>query len=693
MKQLPLLLLAVGAGLASAQDSQLDPQPDHPLEHVLVSVPIHKKSAETALPVTVLSGEELRRRAATTIGETLANKPGLATASFGPGVGRPVIRGQEGPRTLTLENGISSADASSLSPDHSVSVEPMLADSIEVLRGPATLLYGGGAIGGVVNVMDNRIPRAPLEGSTGAVEYRHNTASEMNSVVYRLEGGNGKVAYHLSGSNRDWNDVDIPGDAINESVLPEEDRPEGEAEHSRGNLDNSDGNTDVLTAGTSYHFGNRGFLGLAVSHLKNNYGIPPGAHGHGEHDEDGEDEEEEEDVSIDLKQTRYDGIVHLHAPLPGIEVLRGFLSYTDYQHKEIEGAEIGTRFDRDTWEARLEMVHLPKAGFHGVIGLQWRSDEFSALGEEAYVPKTDSKEFGVFLIEDYHLDAITLEFGARADWVNRDPDTAAVDSRNYSNLSFSASALWDIDSQWNIGLALSYSERAPATQELYSNTEAQDPSQLVVHAATGAIEVGDAELGQESSQNIDLSLNWAGDGVWLEATFFYSHFDDYIGLFNTGLEADETAIYAYEQDDAVFQGFEFEAEFELAQLGSGQLILEVFGDTISASFDNNGKVPRLPPSRLGAELSWTGASAGAWLRVLWAADQDAPGRFETATKGYTRVDAGFDYSWELAAEQELHLFVKLQNISDAEIRESTSFLRNFAPQAGRSLEAGLRYSF
>ena len=681
MKRLLLLLLAVGAGVVSAQD--------HPLEHVLVSVPIHKKSTETALPITVLIGEELRRRAATTIGETLANKPGLASASFGPGVGRPVIRGQEGPRTLTLENGISSADASSLSPDHSVSVEPMLADSIEVLRGPATLLYGGGAIGGVVNVMDNRIPRAPLEGSTGAIEYRHNTASEMNSVVYRLEGGNGKVAYHLSGSNRDWNDVDIPGDAIDESVLPEEDRPEGEAEHSRGNLNNSDGNTDVLTAGTSYHFGNRGFFGLAVSHLENNYGIPPGAHGHGEHDEE---DEEEEDVSIELKQTRYDGIVHLHA-LPGIEVLRGFLSYTDYQHKEIEGAEIGTRFDRDTWEGRLEVVHPPMASFHGVIGLQWRSGEFSALGEEAYVPKTDSKEFGVFLIEDYHVDAITLEFGARADWVDRDPDTAVVDSRDYSNLSFSASALWDIDSQWNIGLALSHSERAPATQELYSNAEAQDPSQLVVHAATGVIEVGDAELDQESSQNIDLSLNWTGNGVWLEVTVFYSRFDDYIGLFNTGLEVDETTIYAYEQDDAVFQGFEFEAEFELVQLGPGQLMLEVFGDTISASFDNNGKVPRLPPSRLGAELSWMGASAGTWLRVLWAADQNAAGRFETATEGYTRVDAGFDYSWELAAEQELHLFVKLQNISDAEIRESTSFLRNFAPQAGRSLEVGLRYSF
>jgi iron complex outermembrane receptor protein len=703
MKRIPLLMLALGAGVASAQNDRM--------EHVLVSVPIHKKSAETALPVTVLTGEELRRRAATTIGETLANKPGLASASFGPGVGRPVIRGQEGPRSLTLENGISSADVSSLSPDHAVSVEPMLANSIEVLRGPATLLYGGGAIGGVVNVMDNRIPRAPIEGSTGGIEYRHDTAAEMNSVVYRLEGGNGKAAYHLSGSNRDWNDVDIPGDAIDESALPEADHPEDEAENSRGNIDNSDGNTDVLTAGTSYHFGDRGFFGLALSQLENNYGIPPGAHGHSEHedheeegdhdhDDDGHDEEhgdeehsEEEAVSIELKQTRYDALLHWHQPLAGIEVLRGFLTYTDYEHKEIEGSAVGTRFERDTWEARLEIGHVEIADFHGVVGLQWRSDEFSALGDEAYVPKTDSEELGVFIIEDYHVDALTLEFGARADWVERDPDTTIVGSRDFSNLSFSASALWDIDSQWSVGLALSHSERAPATQELYSNIEAQNPSELVIHAATGAIEIGDASLDQEASQNIDLSLNWNREGVWAEATLFYNHFDDYIGLFNTGAEFEGSEIYAYEQDDAVFYGVELQATIALAQMASGELLLEVFGDSISASFDNNGKVPRLPPSRVGAELSWSGDFAGAWLRVLVAADQDATGRFESATEGYTRWDAGYDYLWELSGEQELTLFLKLMNIGDEEIRESTSFLRNFSPQPGRSLQAGLRYSF
>ena len=197
MRRTPIMWVALATSAAVSAQT-----PENPLEHVLVSVPIHKKEAETALPVTVLSGEELQRQAAATIGETLGSMPGLANASFGPGVGRPVIRGQQGPRAITLQNGTLSADVSSLSPDHSVNVEPLLADSIEVLRGPATLLYGGGAIGGVVNVIDNRIPRAPIDGIEGAVEYRYDDASGMDSGVGRLEGGNGSFAFHLGGTAR-----------------------------------------------------------------------------------------------------------------------------------------------------------------------------------------------------------------------------------------------------------------------------------------------------------------------------------------------------------------------------------------------------------------------------------------------------------------------------------------------------------
>ncbi|MGB1141307.1 MAG: TonB-dependent receptor plug domain-containing protein, partial [Halioglobus sp.] len=253
--------LAVGTA-ASMYAMQAAAQ-DTPLEHVLVSVPIHKKQAETALPITVLTGDELRRQAATSIGETLGNLPGLANSSFGPGVGRPVIRGQQGPRAITLQNGTLSADVSSLSPDHAVAVEPLLADSIEVLRGPSTLLYGGGAIGGVVNVVDGRIPRTAIDGVDGAIEYRYDDASDMDSGVFRLDAGNGTMAFHLSGTTRETDDLDIPGKAIDESAVEaqeelldghgEEEHEEEEIENTDGFIANTDSDTDVLTGGFSFH--------------------------------------------------------------------------------------------------------------------------------------------------------------------------------------------------------------------------------------------------------------------------------------------------------------------------------------------------------------------------------------------------------------------------------------------------------
>ncbi len=701
-----IICTAVALASAGAAAEQL------PMEHVLVSVPLHKTQAETALPVTVLSGEELQRDAAASIGETLADKPGIASSSFGPGVGRPVIRGQTGPRTLTLQNGTASADVSSLSPDHAVTVEPLLADSIEVLRGPATLLYGGGAIGGVVNVIDNRIPRAPQEGINGALEYRYDDAPDMDNIVYRLDGGLGDFAFHLSGVSRETNDLDIPGKAIDENAVEEQEEllggehdegEEEEFENTDGFIANSDTDVDAITGGGSLHFGDKGFVGLSVSYLDNEYGIPPGAHGHHEHEEEhGEEEEEHEEehedeqeefIRIDMEQTRYDGMLHLHDLAPGIEVLRGFLTYTDYEHKELEGSEVGTRFDRDTWEGRLEAVHGDILGAHGVIGLQWRADEFSALGEEAYIPQTDSTEWGLFLIEDFHQGDWTYELGLRGDYVDRDPDAETAGSEDFTSFSVSGSALWNFAPDWRAGLSLSRSERAPATEELFSNVDAQDEDELVTHAATGVIEIGSPDLDEEVSLNADLSIGWQDELSWAELTFFYNQFEDYIFLANSGSEADETPIYLYEQDDAEFYGVELESEFHLARLWHGNLSLSLFGDMISGELDDAGDVPRLPPARVGAGLNWADEQLGAWVRVVDAGDQDDPGDFETETDGYTRWDAGVDYRLSFRDDRELFFFLKWKNISDEEIRLSTSFLRNYAPQAGESIEAGLRFNF
>jgi iron complex outermembrane receptor protein len=690
MKRILSMLLAIASGAAIAQEDRM--------EHVIVSVPMHKKAAETNLPVTVLTGDELRRAAAASIGETLGNKPGLSNASFGPGVGRPVIRGQQGPRAITLQNGTSSADVSSLSPDHAVTVEPLLADSIEVLRGPSTLLYGGGAIGGVVNVIDNRIPVNRVEGVEGALEYRYDDAAEMDSAVGRLDAGSGNFAFHLSGATRDFEDLDIPGKAIDEQAIEKQEEllgiehAEGEAEdieNTDGFIANTDGDADVVTVGGAYHFGERGFFGLSANFLETEYGIPPGAHGHEE--EEGGEEEEEEFIRLDVDQDRYDAMLHLHDLLPGIvDIARGTFTYTDYEHVELEGAEVGTRFERETWEGRLELVH--EGEHNGVVGLQWRSDEFVAIGEEAYVPETDSEEYGVFWVEDVSRGDWHFEVGARLDYVERDPDAVTADEEDFTSYSLSAAAGYQLTPAWSASLALSRAARAPATEELFSNVDNQG-AELVTHAATGVIEIGDPALDEEVSLNADLAFGWEGKRSWAELTFFYNQFEDYIFLFNSGGFVDETPVYLYAQEDADFLGVEFESSIVLADLWTGELALGIFGDYIAAEFDDAGDVPRMPPRRVGTELSWSGESLHTFVRVLNAADQDDPGDFETETDGYTRWDAGIDYTWRLGGERELLTFLKWKNISDEEIRLSTSFLRNFAPQAGESIEAGIRFSF
>jgi len=689
MKRFTPLALAVASAYPVAAE-QL------PMEHILVSVPVHKKVAETALPVTVLSGDELRRQARNTIGDSLANSPGLANASFGPGVGQPVIRGQAGPRVTVLQNGTSSADASNISADHAIAVEPLLAESVEVLRGPATLLYGGGAIGGVVNVLDNRIPTAALSSVSAAGEYRHDTASSGNTLVGKLEGGNGQFAWHLDGLLRDWDDIEIPGTSLRaheDDHDGEHEEEHGEEEGSVGFVENTDGETWNLNLGGAWHW-DRGFVGLAVSRLENEYGIPPGGHGHHEeeHEEKHQEEHggEEENIRIDMEQTRYDANLHIHEPFAGLDVFRGFLTYTDYEHVELEGEEVGTQYSNKSWETRLELVHNPWGRAHGSFGLQAGGGEFSAVGEESFIPVTDSSEIGLFLVEDFHFERWTLEGGLRVDWVERDPDTPAADKTDFTSYSVSGTALFELSTEWQLGLALMRAERAPAIEELYSNVGSDDPAAWVVHAATRSIEVGDPDLDTETSNNLDLSISWLPDDQLVTINAFYNDFSDYINLLNTGLEVDETPVLVYSNDDAEFYGVEVDSDFKLAELGGGQLNLAIQGDYIRGELDAGGDVPRLPPLRLGAKLSWSNENWLLFGGVLEADDQDKPGANEEPTEGYTRWDAGLEYRWPMGSETELLLFVNFKNITDEEIRLSTSFLRDFAPEPGRSVEGGIR---
>lgn len=703
MKRLSIFpLLVAGISLGYGQETTYE----------ITTTAIHRNKSETALPVTVLSNEELHAVASATIGDTLANQPGINNASFGPAVGQTVIRGQQGRRVMSMTNGIPNADASGNSADHAVTVEPILATSIEVLRGPSTLLYGGGAIGGVVNVIDKRIPQVLPENVALAFETRHDSASNLNTVVGRIDFKVGQFAWHMDGLKRDWDDLEIPGFAIDDKYADSDHEDEGEdhddheEEVVEGIIGNTGGETEAFTLGGSYVF-NNGFIGLAFNQINNNYGLPAGTHEHDEdhdedhedehdgdhedeHDEDHEDEHEEENVLIDMQKTRYDLVGEWRNINSLFDLVSYRLSYTEYEHVEIEGPGIiGTRFNNDSWQQRVQVNHRAFNGLHGVFGWQLSHDTFGAIGDESFIPTTDINSNGIFVVEDFHTKDITVELGARVNWDELNPLHSLAPSKDFTSYSYSATALWDISSPVSLGLALSHSERAPSVEELYSNFSLAGLSSCVIHLATASCEVGNVNFNKEVSDNVDLSVYLDYGILSATVTSFYNSFDDYIFQENTGIEVEGFALRSYGQGGAKFTGVEIDMNLELNSMFN----LRLFGDITRGRLQGNGDAPRMPPQRLGGQLNFEVGQWSSFVSVLAASKQNHPGANEISTQGYTRVDIGADYTYTTKGNGEFLVYAKGRNIGNEEIRLSTSYLRGFAPEAGRSLEVGIRYQY
>lgn len=683
-----LPLLGAVAASANAQEAEFE----------IIIDAVHVRNAETALPITIMDGDEIRDEARLSLGDSLSRQPGINNASFGPAVGQPVIRGQQGRRVMNLTNGMPNTDASGNSADHANTVEPMLATGVEILRGPSTLLYGGGAIGGVINILDSRfndeVPSAP----SFAFEARHDSASDMATLVSGLNFATGNLVWHLDATVRNWNDLEIPGMAIQSAYLEHDeddhDADHEETENTSGYVANTGGENSSGTIGWSYVM-NSGFIGFAANRIENEYGLPSGAHGH--HHEEGEDHDDEdheeehgEDIYIDMKRNRYDVIASFDDISPLLESFSYRLSRTEYEHAEMEApGVVGTRFSNDSWAQRLQLTHPEINNWHGVLGLQNSSETFGAEGEESFIPVSDISSTGLFLVEALHRGNFTYEFGFRLNRDELDPEDVSVRTRSFSTQSYSGSMLWDANNISSLGIAVSHAERAPSVEELYSNFGVTDPADCVIHFATGSCELGDVNLGEEASNNVDVNLYLSLNNMEATFTVFHNRFDDYIFQANTGVEVDGMPVRAYLNGDARFYGLEVDTSIFLAP----DWELRVFGDTIDAKLDSNGRVPRIPPYRLGSELAYDRGDFTAALSVLHAFDQDDPGLNELATDGYTRWDLRADYQLGFESTGNFMLFSSLRNITNEEIRLSTSFLRGFAPESGRSLELGIRYNF
>lgn len=649
------------------------------LERIRVSSSAFGRSAlELSQPVEIISGEDLAILSQASIGETLSSQLGVTSTYFGPASGRPVIRGMTGNRVRVQQDGIGSMDASALSPDHAVAIEPLLIDSVEVVKGPATLLYGNGAFGGVINMTDSRIPEelafAPV---SGAAEIRGDTAANEQTAVARLDGGIGKFVWHVDAFTRKTEEVEIPSGAESEILHEAEGHAEEEKEFT-GFLENSDMETRGGAIGGSW-IGEKGFFGLSMSKYGSNYGVT----GHAHEEEEGEHSEEEHDegVRINLNQTRYDLKGRRDDPFSGIETLKFRAGHNDYDHQEIEEGTIATTFTNKEFDARIEMVHAPLAEWRGAFGVQLQNRDFAALGEEAYVPPTESQSVGLFLVEEREFDSWRVELGGRFE--TQDQDSVGFANQSDTAFSTSAGVVRKLSEAQSMGVNLTRAQRVPDIEERYSNGP---------HLATLQYEIGNPSLDNETANNIDMTWRKAGEGLNWTINLFYNRVNDFIYLQNTGVEIDELPVAVYTQADAVLKGYEAELVLPLRENESSTFDLRIFSDYTRGTLVDGGNLPRIPPLRLGAGLDFTGTKWTAGLQAIRYDEQDELSPFELRTEGYTMLDASVGYRL-FTHHADWNFFLRASNLLDEEARRHTSFLKDLAPLPGRNFTLGVRGSF
>lgn len=670
--QAPILLALASAGFYApasfAEDAETkvaevkDTEVDVPAVAVTGN-PLGVGSDELVVPVTVLNGRELSLRRESTLGETLNGIPGVSATQFGPNASRPVIRGLDAERVKIMQNGIGVLDASALSFDHAVSVDPLVIEQVDVIRGPAALLYGGSAVGGVVNAIDHRIPQEQLDGITGRGETSFGGANDTRSGAAVVDVGNGVFALHADAYKRITNDLDIPGYAVSRR----KNEADGTPRINSGTLVNSASDGDGGALGASLTFDN-GYAGVSYSAFNSNYGTVA-----------------EPDVLIDMQSHRWDVASEFSDLGPIINRIKFRMAATDYKHVELEDGAVGTTFKNRGVEGSLEAGHAKIGNLTGVVGFQLSNTNFEALGEEAFVPSVNTQTKAAYFYEELPIDQFKITFGARGGYTTVDSKEDATfgpgQNKSFHPNSYALGGLYTLDKNWSLSTNLSHNERAPSYFELFANGE---------HVATGQFEVGNPNIDKERSNGVDAQIRYKDGTKSFSFGPYYTRFSNFIDVFNTGaIDAGSgLPIAQFSAVPAVFKGFEGEGKFKVAE----RLDFLVRGDYVNAkNTDTDNYLPRIPPLRLGAGLQYELGSFTARLDALHAFKQSKVADNELPTDAYTNLSAVVTY--KLPTKLNLELFAKANNLLNEEIRDSTSILKDIAPEGSRSILLGLRGDF
>lgn len=704
-----LLLATAALPLIAAAPALAQDQSDdfHTKEDIVVTAP-YVRSLDVLGNITVIDGDELARDMRGQIGETLTRQAGVSATSFSPGASRPVLRGFQGERVRILTDGIGAIDVSNTSADHAVTIDPLTAERVEVLRGPAVLLFGSQAIGGAVNIFDRRIPRGVPEAPfhLDAIAGYGSAANDRSGGVSIDVPLSSQIVFHADGSYRNTDDVRTGGyilaPGLRGEVLEQaaEELEEGHADEAaartetanrRGKLPNSASETWTAAAGLAV-VNERGQLGISVAYFDSNYGIPsrPGAEHHHEEEEEGggtllaaAEVEGDVPVTIGLKQWRADVRGEVELGDGAFEKLRLRGGFADYTHTEFEGDEVGTVFTNQGAEMRLELTQNARRGWRGASGVQYHYRDFDAVGAEAFVPKNFTEQFGVFTLQEWEAGPVGIDAALRYEKTNVSATRLGID-RRFSGLSGALGVSYELSDAAKFSISAARTVRAPSAEELFSDGP---------HIATQSYERGDATFGKEKSWGTEATLKYRGSAVSASLTGYANWFDGFIYAADTGLELDELPLFQYRQSKARTYGFEFEASARLAQAGGFDFFADVVADMTRAKLANGGgAIPRIPPLRLLGGLEAKSDRLDARVEAEWTDDQTRIAAFETATKGFTLVNASL--AWRpLAERKNLTLSLSANNIFDVAARRHASFTKDFAPLSGRDVRVSARVSF
>lgn len=699
--------------IASAQDSEDGAQQrveDDLHDRRVDSDGVIIVSAEGLKQLDVLAGtsvieiEEIQRNLNGQLGEVLAKLPGVSATSFSPGASRPVLRGFQGERVRILVDGLGTADVSNTSADHATTIEPLTAERIEVLRGPAVLLFGNQAIGGAVNVIDKRIPRrVPSEPFHLDALIAADTASDLRNAAGSLDIPlSPNFVVHVDGSYRNSDDLEIGGFQVAPELRAElleeaeEEEAEGEFEEAeelreaaeqRGVIPNTATETYTINAGASIFAGDSVF-GASIGYYNTDYGVPgrPGAgHHHGEEGEEGEgegEEEGEEIVTIGLEQWRADALADIALGDGFFEKLKVRLGYSDYTHTEFEGDEVGTVFDVESFEARVELAQSDTGPSTGAFGAQYTYRDFAAIGEEAFVAPNTTNQFALFGLQEFGPGPFQLETGARLEFTEVESEPLGV-SRSFTNFSGALGFVYETDDALRAGVNFSRVERAPSAEELFAGGP---------HIATQQFEIGDPNLRSEAAWGLEGFVRGQVGDANLSLAVYRQWFDNYIYLSANGEEEDELPVFLILQQDADYFGIEGEFSFPLYRTGGSSVIADLRASYIDAELGDGTAVPRIPPVELLGALEYQSDAFDVRGEVQWFGEQDDVDAFETPTDNFTLVNVSV--AWRPMPDfEDVTLVLNADNVFDVVGRRHASFTKDFVPLAGRNFKASVRFSF